>query len=456
LAERIRLRRGRRRIDPARGVAYRGLLEVEAVDAFANLIWPGLLTANELSGRDAAFATELFFGAARMQGSFDEVIAAASGKDVTSLDLEVRTVLRIGAQQLFGMRTPQHAAVSTTVELAGVMIGERVTGLVNAVIRKMAAHDWSGWTAQLYGDAQLRDRLAFEHGHPRWIVDALADSLGPAADEELAQLLAADNAPAMPMLVVRPGLAERRELLESDAEPARWSPYGASRAGAPADVAAVREGRAGVQDEGSQLVIQAAVNAAHEFGANGPWLDMCAGPGGKSALLRGLAPAALMSAELQPHRAGLVAKALRAYPAGHQVIVADGTVPAWRPEAFSLVVADVPCSGLGALRRRPESRWRRNPCDVDRLVELQARLLRTALDSVRPGGVVAYITCSPHPRETVDIIAQLPAGYRLLAAPSYLPQVPSAASALNPQCIQLFPHRHQSDAMFCALIARNS
>ena len=142
MVERVKLRRGRRRIDPARAVAYQGLLEVDRDEAYANLIWPGLLAVNALSGRDAAFATELFFGAARMLGSYDELITLAAGRDVNTLDIELRSVLRLGAQQLFAMRVPKHAATSTTVELAGVVFGERVTGLVNAVIRKLAAHSW--------------------------------------------------------------------------------------------------------------------------------------------------------------------------------------------------------------------------------------------------------------------------------------------------------------------------
>ena len=145
------------------------------------------------------------------------------------------------------------------------------------------------------------------------------------------------------MLAVRPGLGEVAELVTAGAEPARWSPWGASRPGDPEALPAIRAGRAGVQDEGSQLVIRAATRAACP---RGPWLDLCAGPGGKSALLRGLSPGLLVAAELHPHRAELVAASLRGYPrtgaghAGHQVIVADGTRPAWQPGSFALVVVD--------------------------------------------------------------------------------------------------------------------
>ena len=193
------------------------------------------------------------------------------------------------------------------------------------------------------------------------------------------------------------------ELTAAGAEPGRYSPYAARWSGNPADLPAVREGRAGVQDEGSQLVAAALARVEAPVG---PWLDLCAGPGGKTALLAGLAGPGepLVAVEVAPHRAALVRQALRAYPAPPPVLVADGTRPAWRPGAFARVLVDAPCTGLGALRRRPESRWRRQPSDVEPLHRLQRSLLATAIDSTAPGGVVGYVTCSPHRRETVDVV----------------------------------------------------
>jgi 16S rRNA (cytosine967-C5)-methyltransferase len=250
--------------------------------------------------------------------------------------------------------------------------------------------------------------------------------------------------------VVRPGLAERAEL---GGTPTRWSPFGAERDGDPSAVDAVREGRVGVQDEGSQLVSLALARAGSP---SGPWLDLCAGPGGKSALLAGLAREAgelLVASELQPHRARLVAENLRAYPEPRRpvTIVADGTRPAWREGAFSRVLADVPCTGLGALRRRPESRWRRKPTDLPGLVALQRELLAAAIRAVRPGGVVAYVTCSPHPAETVEVVAGA-TGVEVLSAPEFLPEVPDSAVG---DFVQLWPHLHGTDAMFLALLRRN-
>ena len=235
----------------------------------------------------------------------------------------------------------------------------------------------------------------------------------------------------------------------------RWYPFAAEWAGNPADLAAVAEGRAGVQDEGSQLVTWGLTRPAAPTGL---WLDLCAGPGGKSALLTGLArpeDGPLLAAEISQHRAALVAGTLRAYPASRRrVVVADGTRPAWHPGSFARVLADVPCTGLGALRRRAESRWRRSPADLDALVPLQRRLLGAALDAAAPGGLIAYVTCSPHRRETVEVIEAVISvrnEVSVVPAEDVLPGIPDAYVG---DYLQLWPHRHGTDAMFAAYLRR--
>ena len=438
--------RPNRRRDPARTVAFKVLREVWGNGAYANLE-----LAHQRAGlnpTDAAFATELVFGTCRGLGTYDLIIERAAGRALNTLQPAVIDLLRLGAHQLLAMRVPPHAAISATVDLAALDVGERVAGLVNAILRRVGERDWAGWLDLLSAGADERGRLALAEHHPRWIIDAWAQVLPPG---ELPAALAADNIAAAPCLVVRPGLAERSEL---GGTPTRWSPYGAHRDGDPGVVAAVRDGRAGVQDEGSQLVALALARAAAPDGA---WLDLCAGPGGKSALLAGLARQAgnlLVASELQPHRARLVAGSVRAYrgPGRPVTVVADGLRPAWREGAFSKVLADVPCTGLGSLRRRPESRWRRQPGDLPDLVALQRDLLAAAIRAVRPGGVVAYVTCSPHPAETVEVVATA-VGVQVLSAPEHLPEVPDAASG---DFVQLWPHRHGTDAMFLALMRRNS
>ncbi len=450
-------RRAAGRVDTPRRTALSVLRQVTGVGAYANLALSEALAAHHLSGVDAALVTELVAGTCRGMGTYDAVIEAASGRALRTLQPAVVDVLRLATHQLLGMGTPAHAAVTTSVDLARVAIGERVTGVVNAVVRRIAAHDLDGWLDRITDDMDRDDALAMRTMHPRWIVDAWSEVLAP---EELEPALAADNVPALTTLAVRPGLAERAELVDAGAEPTPFSPFGARRPGSPGDVPAVRQRRAGVQDEGSQIVTWALARATASPGA---WLDLCAGPGGKSALLAGLAQrdgSWLVAAELQPHRAGLVAGAVGGYPRPLvQVVVADGTRPAWRKAAFTRVLADVPCSGLGALRRRPDARWRKLADDVEQLHALQCDLLRTALDSVEPGGLVAYVTCSPHRHETADVVTAVVGGrvdVEILDAPAQLPEVPDATAVTDPRFLQLWPHRHGTDAMFLALLRRRA
>ena len=221
------------------------------------------------------------------------------------------------------------------------------------------------------------------------------------------------------------------------------SPYAVELTGGdPSAIPAVADGRAGVQDEGSQLVALE-LAGADLFGRDERWLDVCAGPGGKAALLASLAVqrgARLLANERQQHRSRLVKRGTRATSSGIVgVVTGDGTRPPWRAETFDRVLVDAPCSGLGALRRRPESRWRRTPADLDMLVPLQTQLLGAAIAATRPGGVVVYATCSPVLAETTGVVQSV-LGRR--------------TDAVLERSRQLWPHRDGTDAMFIATIRR--
>ena len=476
--------------DPARRVAFGVVRAVHAEDAYANLVLPARIRQARLDRRDAGFATELAYGTLRGLGLYDAILTRCVDRPLEKIDPPVLDALRLGAHQLLGMRVPAHAALDATVSLVRAEIGAGASGFVNAVLRRVAERPLEEWLADVApadgGDAALAVRAS----HPVWIVRALRQALAAHRgtrhiadrDAELAALLEADNAPPVVNLVALPvagGAEALAAALDDGAEPGPLAPDSALHSGGDAGrLPGVREGVLRVQDAGSQLtaraLAQAPVPAAE--GRAERWLDLCAGPGGKAALLAALAAergATLVANEVAPHRADLVRQALAAVPAGAWTVRAgDGRTIADAPEAapaFDRVLVDAPCTGLGALRRRPESRWRRTPADLAELTGLQAELLDAAVSVLAPGGVLAYVTCSPHVAETVvqvqDLVRRHPE-LELLDARTALDTVAlddlrldeaEPAGAPEPADVvartaQLWPHRHGTDAMFLALL----
>jgi len=462
-------------VDPARRAALDTLVAVEQRDAYANLVLPAALHRAGLHGRDAAFATELTYGALRGRGTYDAVLAACTDRPLEAVDPEVLAALELGAHQILNTRVPVHAAVDETVELVRATAGAPSARFANAVLRRVAGRDLREWMEQVAPDPRTDPdgHLAVVHSHPEWIVRALRDALVADGRDpaELPDLLAADNARSDVTLLALPGLATPADLVEAGARPGELSPLAAHTSGAIEDIDAVRTGRARVVDEGSQLVALA-LAGAEMAGDRGRWLDLCAGPGGKAALLAatlavrraaGALPpdARLVAVEPVPGRAELVGTAVAAVPGGAEVRHDDGReVGRQEPAHYDRVLADVPCTGLGALRRRPEARWRRTPDDLAALAPLQRALLASALDAVRPGGLVGYVTCSPHPAENRlvvdDVLRGRPDVRRIdaraaLAAAGHGP-LPEPGAGPD---VQLWPHIHGTDGMFLALLRRS-
>ncbi len=467
-----------RRAEPTRFAAYT-LLRAVADGAYANLEMPQMIRQRRLEPRDAAFATELAFGTIRWQGLYDAVIAVAADRPAERIDPNILDVLRLGVHQLLGMRVPPHAAADQTVGLARTVVGQGASGLVNAVLRRVGERTLEEWTEAVTPEGGGAAALAVRHSHPEWVVTALRAALlghGRATpetvDAELSALLASDNVPPRVHLVARPGFVAVEDLVRAaDAEVSTGSPLGVVlRSGDPGRIAAVRDGRAAVQDEGSQHVALALAAVEVPEGLPARWLDLCAGPGGKAGILGALAlqrGADLTAVEVSPHRADLVRSGLgqvieRAAEAGRTVEVrtADGReVGEEEPGAYSRVLVDAPCTGLGALRRRPEARWRRQPSDLSTLGPLQRSLLASALDAVAPGGVVAYATCSPHVAETRFVVSDVLKKRDDVEVLDARPYVTDAAGEQLAELgdgpyVQLWPHVHGTDAMFLALLRK--
>lgn len=451
------------RVQPAREVAYSVLRAVDEADAYANLLLPAEIERAGLGTADAALATELTYGTLRRRGTYDAIIQLASGREASAIDAGVIDALRLGAHQLLGTRVASHAAVNEAVALAGRASGRGAAGFANAVLRRIARDTPGTWHERIAEAARSDDEaIGVTTSHPVWIVRALRRALrAEGRADELDDLLEADNAPPAVTMAALPGLADPPEPRT------RYSPIGfRAPAGDPERLVRASGGARRVQDEGSQLVALA-LTRLEPVRVGERWLDLCAGPGGKSAILAAealLVGAAFEANEVVPARAGLVRRALEAVPREVPVHERDGRdLARENPAAFERILVDAPCTGLGALRRRPEARWRKSPGDVADLVETQLGLLGAAIDALAPGGVVAYVTCSPHLAETVGVVRaaceRRGDDVELLDAPAALRAVslsPLDIAARDDELpvAQLWPHRHGTDAMFLALLRR--
>ena len=437
--------------DPVRLLVFDVLTEVNRRDGYSNLILPRALESSDFDQRDKAFATELLYGTLRMQGRHDYVLAQVSDRPWGEVDSGIVDVTRMGLQQILEMRVPMHAAVSETVELARKVLGESKASFVNALLRKVSARQLEEWLAPIETINDPVSRLATKYSHPEWIVSAYFDLLRDY--EEVRLLLEANNTPAKPTFVTWPGRSELSEFGEWGATPTTYSPYGFRADVTPSALEAVRHRRAGVQDEGSQLVASIFAQASAEKSS---WLDLCAGPGGKAALLASIASQGehrFVANEISQVRADLVGQVV----GKNQVWVGDAREIASRGEKFDAILADVPCTGIGALRRRPEVRWRRALSDLRELGVLQREISDAAISVLNVGGVFGYATCSPHLAETtiavVDILKKHPELEQIDIQP-FMPQ--GLVGGIRDKSMALWTQRHNTDAMFLALFRKIS
>ncbi|WP_312676541.1 transcription antitermination factor NusB [Microbacterium sp.] len=447
----------------ARWVAYDVLRAVHDSDAYANLLLPRTIARAGLNSADAGLATELTYGTLRREGTYDAIIADAAGRPVSAIDPPVLDALRLGVHQLVAMRTPSHAAVNETVRQVRQAAGTSAAGFANAVLRRVSERTPEEWDERLAAAARSDDeRLAVRYAHPVWVIRAFRRALAAEGRvDELETLLAADNEPPVVTFAALTGLAER----PAEAVATPYSPIGFRSAGGdPASVVAASGGLVRVQDEGSQLAALALARAV-PVRPGEKWLDLCAAPGGKTAVLAAEAlahGASLEANELSPARAGLVRDSVAAVPLPVPVSEEDGRTRAAHGR-YDRILVDAPCTGLGALRRRPEARWRKQPADVPELAALQAELLAAAFDALTPGGIVAYVTCSPHLAETAAVVSEAlrtlgdrveELDARAVVAGLSVAPIDLAAPADGSGRAQLWPHRHGTDAMSISLLRR--
>ena len=434
--------------DAARLLAFDVLTEVNRNDGYSNLLLPQALNASKLDDRDRSLVTELLYGTLRMQGKHDWVLAQISDRPWSEVDPGIVDICRLGVHQIHEMRIPDHAAVAATVEVARKRIGESKASFVNALLRSVTRKSIEDWFAPLTTLSDPVERLAITYSHPEWIVSAYYDLLKDWIEVESA--LRINNEAAIPTLVSWPGFSTQQDLLDIGGEPTEFSPYGVHWKGNPGALDLIKARKIGVQDEGSQLVAQVFSKAA----AGNSWLDLCAGPGGKAALLSSIARErgiTFTANEISQARAELVKQVVH----GDRVIVSDGRLIGLSDEKFDAILIDAPCTGLGALRRRPEVRWRRTLQDLRALTQLQRELVDSAIQALNPGGVLGYATCSPHLAETSIQIADIKnkhSNLQQIIVDDFLPS--SLHDATRDGAMSLWTHKHGTDAMYLALFRK--
>lgn len=437
--------------DASRLLAFDLLTEVNRNGGFSNLLLPSALSASLLDERDRSFVTELLYGTLRMQGKHDWVLAQISDRPWSEVDAGIVDIARMGVHQIHEMRVPDHAAVGATVEVARKRIGESKASFVNALLRSVTRTSIEDWFAPLAAISDLVERFSIQYSHPQWIVSAYFDLLKDW--DAVESLLSINNVAAKPTLVAWPGRSTQDELINLGGVATTYSSYGAHFDGAPGTLEIIRNRQAGVQDEGSQLVstlFAAAVSHKRK------WLDLCAGPGGKAALLSSIATAKgaqFTANELSTPRAQLVKQVV----VGARVWVGDGREVSSHDERFDAILVDAPCTGLGALRRRPEVRWRRSVQDLRELIQLQRELLEGAYQVLESDGILGYATCSPHLAETqVQVMDLLKAHPDLEQIPidDLIPKNLEGATRLG--SMTLWTHIHGTDAMFLSLFRKKS
>jgi 16S rRNA (cytosine967-C5)-methyltransferase len=437
------------RPDAARLLAFDLITEVNRNEGYSNLLLPQALNAGTLDDRDRSLVTELVYGTIRMQGKHDWVLAQISDRPWNEVDSGIVDVCRLGVHQLHEMRIPDHAAVAATVEVARKRLGESKASFVNALLRSVTRRSISDWFSPLEAIADPVERLAIQYSHPQWIVSSYYDLLKDWNEVELA--LRINNEAATPTLVSWPGFSTQQDLVDIGGEPTEFSAYGAHWKGNPGALDLIKARKIGVQDEGSQLVAQ--IFACVAQGAS--WLDLCAGPGGKAALLSNIArqrDIRFTANEISPARAKLVSQVVH----GDRVLVSDGRTIGSSPEKFDAILIDAPCTGLGALRRRPEVRWRRTLQDLRALTQLQRELVESAIQALRPGGVLGYATCSPHLAETSVQVSDIKKNHPdliQLMVDQHLPA--SLVGASRDGALSLWTHKHGTDSMYLALFQKD-
>ena len=415
----------------ARQACWEFMQDVQKRDGYVNLEIEGLY--RRLEPKDRSFITELVFGSTRMRRRLDFEIDSHLER---SVDDETRQLLRLGYYEAFFMKTAEHAIVHEYVEVAKVVLGKARASFVNALLRRA--------TRERGETSEKRELpIGVSTSHPDWIVDVFSMI---SSGEDLVSELASHNVPAEIHAVSFLPLADEDAIKEERSQ------YGYILRKPPHLFDEIVRHRAFVQDLGSQIICE--IMLGTDAKRNLRWLDLCAGPGGKFAFLAHFLSAdQLQGCEIHPHRAKLISQRCP----DHKISIVDSRESGLTDANFDRILIDAPCTGLGALRRRPDARWRRSELDLKNLIKLQQELLESAAQLLAPGGIIGYATCSPHPLETrvqvADFLAKNPSFKQISIEKETLHSTFHSGIGVD-GAMQLMTSSHGTDGMFLALLKK--
>ncbi len=449
---------------PARRAAYRVLLDVErgSMDLPQGLAGA---RAHLDDRRDQALAAAIAIGTLRWRGALDYLIEHFARRSVDAIDPEVLTVLRLSAYQVVYLtRVPPAAAVGDGVELVREARKKSAAGFVNAVLRAIARQRESlplprrpRQAAEDVGrpDAALVDYLSTTLSHPRWLVARWLSRYGASATERWLRFNNEEAPLTLRANTLRISVDDLAAQLRDHGIVTTRAAYAVDGltvvSGNPIRSGLEREGLFVIQDEASQLAgDMLPVRPGQRV------LDACASPGGKTAQLasgiedRGL----VIACDVRSRRVALLGDTVARIGARSvRVVQADFTRPAPFGAVFDAVLLDAPCSGLGTLRRDPDIKWRRREEELPGFAAAELQMLQHAGDTVRPGGYLAYATCSSEPEEDEEVAARFLEArrdFQAAARPLGAPPLP-----LDPAGhLRTYPHEHGLEAFFAALFQR--
>ncbi|MEW6719912.1 MAG: 16S rRNA (cytosine(967)-C(5))-methyltransferase RsmB [Thermodesulfobacteriota bacterium] len=440
-----------------RDAAISVLARVDRDEAFADIVLDRALREGTFADpRDRGLVTEIVMGTLRRRGTIDYALLPFLSRPLDKTDAYVRNALRAGAYQLFYTRIPERAALNETVEAVKAVRGGGAAGFVNAVLRAIVR---AGKTPAVPGPGDPR-RAAAELSAPAPLIEALERTMGEG--EARAFLSAVLEKPpfsvrANPFRTTAPELLARFASEGMEPSPCRFAPDGIVLGKPPAVHSddAFRRGAYLVMDEGAQLIAPLLSPAPGER-----ILDACAAPGGKTTHLAALAggKAAIVAADVSAARIRMLREtAARTAAPGIDTALNDfsrAPLPSSR-RVYDKVLVDAPCTGMGVIRRNPDAKWRFRPETVETMSRVQAMILANAWESVRPGGMLLYCTCSPLREEDEDVVRAFLSSRPDAALSGPHVGWPGPADAWTPDgFLRLYPHKHGTDAFFGALVKR--